>query len=115
MTSAEQPCEACGNTADWHTINQPHHPFSAKGSPVQLLEQPDDVQRAPISFSGDLVLRLTLMKLGLVSDRDLSHTRHMVEMASQQKKSIVVKPDPDSKSGFKLSLMSLEDMLAEDP
>jgi hypothetical protein len=39
----------------------------------------------------------------------------MVEMASQQKKSIVVKPDPDSKSGFKLSLMSLEDMLAEDP
>ncbi len=54
------------------------------------------------------------MKLGLITEKDLSHTRHMVELASQQKKSLVVVADSESRTGFKLSLMSLEDMLAQE-
>ncbi len=107
-------CAVCRQDLTWHKENEPRHPFTPEGTQISLEMPEPEVQHVPASYSGDLVLRLTLMKLGLITEKDLSHTRHMVELASQQKKSLVVVADSESRTGFKLSLMSLEDMLAQE-
>ncbi len=71
----EPVCEVCGNTAAWHREKTPAHAFSLDGQlnrakPSQV-NNPSSEGTPGIKQGGDPVLRMALIRKGLLTVEDL--------------------------------------------
>jgi hypothetical protein len=108
----EEKCFVCGQTRRWHMEHRPHHVFSTTSNTPQL---PKEEQAEPTRprLQGDLVLRLTLLKKGLVSEAELEETRVWVEKAAEFGKAIILEPDPAAMTGWRYRLATEEQLIQE--
>ena len=81
-------CQVCRQTLRWHEENKPRHEF------IRLGESPNIHERevpAPTPLkSGDPVLRMALMKLGVLTETDLTETETWIRHAAEQGMAVTV-------------------------
>jgi hypothetical protein len=106
VTDMEDVCRVCGQTRRWHMEHKPHHEFSIV-SAVPTLPKAEAVP----TLRGDIVLRLTLMRKGLVSEVELEETRRLVERAAEFGRAVVLEPDPEGITGWKFNLVTQEELI----
>jgi hypothetical protein len=80
-------CSTCGNTWQWHQDHKPRHDFVNAGEEAKL-QQPTPPLPAP--KSGDPILRLALIKTGVILEKDLDEAQLWLNEAIQQGKAVVV-------------------------
>lgn len=84
-------CGACGRTRQWHRDNHPHHQFTSELE--GRLEPEVRVQPPEKVTSGDAVLRLALVKAGVLTDSDLEVAERVLRLAQQhQNLAVMVNP-----------------------
>jgi hypothetical protein len=106
-------CEVCQQTEEWHREHHPMHQFSPEGTEVRLTvpeSPPEPPGQGHVKPGGDLLLRLTLIKLGLITQQELDHTQRAMELAVQQGKALVVVPDPEDAGQLRFQLLGLNDL-----
>ena len=69
-------CLICGKDEQWHRDNQPNHDFSIDGrltkrAPSQASD-PSSQNRPRINMGGDPVLRMALIRKGVITPEDLT-------------------------------------------
>jgi hypothetical protein len=67
-------CTTCGNTAEWHRINNPRHRFSAVNDGLNTFAPEDstpDSRVVPMTMPFDPVLRMALIDKGVITVADL--------------------------------------------
>ena len=80
--------QICQQTREWHDLHHPHHAFIEDGDDVRLgrAETPSAI---PVN-RGDPVLRLALIKAGVISEKDLTEAEVWLREASSSGKAVVV-------------------------
>jgi hypothetical protein len=102
-------CGACGRTRQWHRDNHPHHQFVGDDGPLQAVEiKSETLQRVT---SGDAVLRLALVKAGVLTDEDLDQAEKMLRLA-QQHQNVAVSVNPETRQYEMLSIDDLAKRVA---
>jgi len=105
-------CLVCGQTRRWHMEHNPHHEFSSTSSTPQVPEQTKIKDpSSPVGLRGDVVLRLTLLRKGLVSEAELEETRFLVERAAEMGRALVLEPEQGSLTGWRFNLVTQEELV----
>jgi hypothetical protein len=110
VTDLDQVCAVCGQTRRWHMEHKPHHEFSVD-STVPTVPQPKPQELQSPQLRGDIVLRLTLLRKGLVSEAELEETRSLVERAAEMGRALVLEPEPGSLTGWRFNLVTQEELV----
>jgi len=100
-------CAICENTWAWHQANKPQHAFMAEGEggrlvPVSEIEQPQ--------AKGDLILRLALVKAGVITDADLNEAEQQVNKARELGRVLML--EPDAEGVLQWRLLSMDELRA---
>lgn len=109
MTDRDEHCRVCGQTREWHMIHRPYHVFTNDSTRISLPGPPP--QQRPM-LVGDMVLRLTLLKKGIVTDFELAETKLWFERAAEMGQVVILEPDGEN-GGFKFRLAT-PDQLAQE-
>lgn len=96
-------CQVCSQTEGWHIQHNPMHRFVAEGEAPRLEEAPSPVMPS-MTLRGDPVLRLALIKLGVISEADLNEAEVWLRQAGEQNMAVVVE-------GHAFKLVSIEDWI----
>jgi hypothetical protein len=102
----EERCRVCNQTRRWHAENKPVHEFSLDSGRPQ---RPAPPEASNPRLAGDIVLRLTMMQKGLITEAELNRTRQLLERAIELNAAVVVEPSPSG--GFRLMIVSREELV----
>jgi len=84
-------CDTCGLRRWWHEENNPSHAFvGEEGGPMRVSEVPTRVSPPSSVTPGDLILRLALVKAGIVTEMQLTESEAWVREAARTGKALVV-------------------------
>lgn len=76
LTKMKTECLICGKDEQWHRENNPAHAFSLDGRLTRAQRQPDakpvSQERPRIQGGGDPVLRMALIRKGIITPEDLT-------------------------------------------
>jgi hypothetical protein len=117
VTDMEDKCRVCGQTRRWHMEHQPHHVFSLTSAmpttpEIEAKKQELEHPQKP-RLQGDIVLRMALLKAGLLGEQDLEEARTWMEKAAEFGKAVVLEPDPASMTGWRYRLVTQEQLIRE--
>jgi hypothetical protein len=78
MSDKSAVCTTCGNTAQWHRINNPRHRFSSVNDGLNAFAPEDSTpdgegtgRVVPMTMPFDPVLRMALIDKGVITVADL--------------------------------------------
>jgi hypothetical protein len=86
-------CNTCGMRRWWHEENQPRHEFTLDEAAIRLPQVPASTPGPPQMQSGDLVLRLALLKAGVITETNLTEAEVWVREAQRTGKALIVGDD----------------------
>ena len=76
-------CQVCSQTEGWHRQHNPMHSFVAEGEAPRLGVPPDPIP-PPTTMRGDPILRLALLKAGVITEPDLATAEKWMRTAAEQ-------------------------------
>ena len=82
-------CQICRQDEDWHREHKPKHKFIAEGETPRLMEEPAEVTPTP-GLRGDPVLRLALLKAGVLTDMNLLEAEVWIREAANAGGAVVI-------------------------
>ena len=86
------PCITCGQTEDWHRDHKPRHTFTTEaGTPLE--ETPSPAPPPTVGGSGDPVLRLALLRAGVLTEENLSQATQWLQAARENGQAVLILPD----------------------
>jgi len=95
-------CQVCHQSKEWHDTHRPHHIFVKFGEEPRLAEaQPPT---PPPLRMGDPVLRLALIKAGVLREQDITEAEVWLREAANEGMAVVV-----VEGGYKL--LSIEEWI----
>jgi len=106
-------CLTCGQSLEWHQQNRPHHEFSSESGAMKVPEPTPEAPPTPIRNGGDAVLRMALLKAGVITEGQLKQAQLWVEKAAERGHALVVEPDPDWEGERQFRLLSFEELSDE--
>lgn len=80
-------CTTCGQNEQWHHDHKPRHAFTNPGEETRRVDQPAPT---PTPRSGDPLLRLVLMKKGLICQDDFDVAERFLSVAQQLNRAVLV-------------------------
>jgi hypothetical protein len=80
-------CTTCAQPWQWHLDHKPRHEFTNPGEDSRVKEPPAPVTAPRL---GDPVLRLALIKAGVIKELNLDEAQIWLNEAVQQGKAVVV-------------------------
>lgn len=95
----DELCIVCQQSWEWHKAHKPKHKFQTENRVIELDEPPAPPQ---IARGGDPVLRLTLIKAGVITEEQLGETSRWVEAAREHGHAVVMLPDEQGEMQFHL-------------
>jgi len=96
-------CQICHQPWEWHQSHKPRHEFVGTGDDPRLGQA--QAPAAPsTSMRGDPVLRLALVKAGVISEADIAEAEVWVREAASSGQAVVV-------DGGQYGLVSVEDWI----
>lgn len=96
-------CQVCSQTEGWHIQHRPMHSFVAEGEAPRLAETPPPPQPV-MNMRGDPVLRLALLKAGVITEQNLGEAEVWLRQAAEQNLAVVYE-------GETFKLVSIEDWI----
>lgn len=96
-------CQLCHQTEEWHREHHPKHAFVGPDDDPRLHEDPGP-EKPSVSMRGDPVLRLALVKAGVIEEGQISEAEFWVREAAAAGSAVVIED-----GGFKL--LTLEEWI----
>lgn len=84
-------CVVCSQTEAWHQEHKPKHAFTTEGGGPLSVALPT-TQEAPVRGVGDPILRLALLKAGVLTEPDLAVAEEWMKAAREHGKVLMVIP-----------------------
>jgi hypothetical protein len=103
-------CKVCGQTEEWHQEHKPMHEYSGDVGQI-VVPEPKQPGKPPMQ-RGDLVLRMALLKKGLITEVELGEAELWVEQAQLRNQALTVEPDPAG-GGWRFRLVDFDAWIAE--
>ena len=75
-------CMVCRQTFQWHVENKPLHEFVREGEAPNIRER--QTPTPPVMKGGDPILRLALIKAGVITEANLAVTETWIRQAADQ-------------------------------
>lgn len=109
-------CRSCGQSKEWHEQNNPRHQFVPPDDSGPAVQLPDPPTPPPATatprISGDPILRMALLKKGLLSQADIAEARTWMDEGFQRGLAVVVVPDVEAEGGgFQYRLVELQHLI----
>lgn len=108
----EAKCGVCRQTRKWHMEYNPHHMFVEEGGKLQPVPPPQVPQMQQPRMLGDMVLRLALLKAGVISDLDLAEAKLWIEKGAELGLAVMLELDGETGT-LRYRLMSIETIVQE--
>jgi hypothetical protein len=80
-------CSTCGQSWQWHVDHTPRHEFTNPGEESRVKDPPPPVSAPRV---GDPVLRLALIKAGVITELNLEEAQMWMNEAVVQGKAVMV-------------------------
>lgn len=98
-----EKCQVCHMTREWHEQHKPRHSYIADGDDPRL-GQPTPPVQLPSALRGDPVLRLALVKSGVIPETAIQEAEVWVREAAASGQAVVV-------DGGEFKLISVEEWI----
>lgn len=105
-------CSSCGQSLEWHQKNNPHHEYTENGGGIRVPPPAKEIPH-PTLGGGDVVLRMALLKAGVLTEGHIKQAQLWVEKGAERGHALLVEADPDHPGENRFRLLSFEELASE--